>query len=764
MNRFLFAFFLSTAIVCADELKTIVLQEKSNSLKEFIIQYTLVENYGLELAKAKQLVYKEKPISQLNFSFTPKTLWVRFQVENTAMKHPYLVIENPLLEYLDIWIFEKEKLITSFQLGNRFPFLNRVIRARDFAAPLQLEKDKKYEIYIQTKSKDVLKMPIHFEPEVEFQISYTNKSTLLGIYYGSILVMILYNLFLYIYLRVRIFLYYTFFLFFAFAFASSQNGIAYEYFWPNATNFVYLANPILCAFYIGSFVIFSREYLNLKYHPRINSISKIVAAIAFAFAILAFVLDYQTIVYLNTALGLIGLLFCFAFGVYSLQLKYPMAKFYLLGFSSFFMGAIFYALQDLAWIPSNDFTVYAMQIGSGIEMVLFSLGLAFRMKLVEDKKRQAEENLKTRTMFLANMSHEIRTPMNGILGSVDFLKQTNLDLHQKQYVEILEKTGNLLLNLINDILDLSKLESGKIALERSSNSLKSLIFDLSEFYSAMKGKPNVKFRFEVPKNIAEYYLYDEFRLKQVFHNLLGNAYKFTEQGTIGFYVKVLEDHDTFTRFEIKITDTGIGMDPETVQNLFQPFSQADSSFSRKFGGTGLGLFISKRLIEEMDGSIAVESHKRKGTTFAVELGFEKTNMPAKISRAEGLQLHPNTTQLKILIAEDNEINQILISKLFHSFKVSFDLANNGREALELFVENKNYNAIFLDIQMPELDGLKTCKIIRENYSQTIPIFALTAHVLEEEREQGLKEGFNEYLYKPLEKEKIIAVLNSLVKA
>lgn len=399
---------------------------------------------------------------------------------------------------------------------------------------------------------------------------------------------------------------------------------------------------------------------------------------------------------------------------------------------------------------------------------LRNLQIKNQIEVAKKEKEVAERTAELKQQFMANMSHEIRTPMNAIVGITRLLIDKSPKPEQLKYLNAIRKSSDNLLVIINDILDLSKIEAGKIIIEHINFSLVEMLSAIREMMMVKAEEKHLEFHINPEKNIPDRLLGDPTRVSQILINLIGNAIKFTEQGSVTVFCEAIETAENKVTLAFKITDTGIGISENYVHRIFESFTQAGTDTARKYGGTGLGLTISKQLADLMHGDIEVESKLNEGTTFTVIIPFEIASDQQRPIKENKLadDLHARLKKINVLLVEDNEFNRMVagdtLEELLNGISISY--AENGAEAVEMIKKN-DYDVVLMDIQMPVMDGIEATRQIRNlaNHKKNVPIIAMTANVLQEDVKKYFDEGMNAYVSKPFQPDELLEKIAGVIQ-
>ena len=418
------------------------------------------------------------------------------------------------------------------------------------------------------------------------------------------------------------------------------------------------------------------------------------------------------------------------------------------------------ARQQEIWLLCTTAPLYDdSETAEGGVIVVFDIS---RQKNLEREMREArkaaEAGLELRKSILANVSHELRTPIHAMAGMSALLEGTPLNDEQKHYVKTMQFSSDGLLVLIDDLLDVSRIESGRVELEDIEFDVRENFTQLSNALSLRASEKGLKFTSEIDGQVAERLRGDVHRLNQVLTNLMSNAIKFTAEGSVSLVLSVVASAEESQRIRFNVVDTGIGIAANRQAAIFQEFTQEDSSTTRKFGGTGLGLSISRKIVEMMGGELKLASEKNSGSSFFFEIELKRgvsSNQPAPAFK-------PDLHGARILLVEDNKVNQFLANALLTSWKALVDISEDGADAVER-VKTGEYDLVLMDLQMPVMDGFEATAVIRNELKSSIPIIGLSANALNDERERSLQIGMDDYVSKPFKPELLYAIIQGYLR-
>ncbi|WP_460237889.1 ATP-binding protein [Aurantivibrio plasticivorans] len=531
-------------------------------------------------------------------------------------------------------------------------------------------------------------------------------------------------------------------------------------------DFISISYPYFGAFSAATALWFHAEFLQLRIFSRKMFWLTIGYALLFvAGAQIGLVVD-SAVFFLLAPLQILLPVFIFFSTIPALMRRQQAARLYMIGIFIPLVLAVLNNLWLMNIIPMvYNFTLWSA-IGYSFSFIILAFAMSARIEALADAKNDAEmeafsakarDNAKSE--FLAHMSHEIRTPLNGVLAMIQMIRDSRLNKEQKQWVEIIQSSGQNLLNIVNDILDFSKIEAGKLSIEQLPTNVSDLIEEVVALYSQGGRDSDVDYTYTVDPSLPQWVRSDPIRIRQLLMNFLGNAKKFTKHGSIGVDVKTTENPQVF---RISVTDTGIGIAKPQQKKLFNAFEQAESSTFRHFGGTGLGLTICQRLAHLMGGKVGFESEPNKGSCFWVELPFIECDAPRHVDKIEEVNSSEHQP-LHILVAEDNAVNQTIITTILKKLGHTSLIASDGVEVVDLYCKNPSqFDVILMDCDMPKQDGYQATRVIREFEQEKqlnpAPIVALTAHAVKEFQAKSIACGMNEHLTKPI----VISALSSML--
>jgi len=644
--------------------------------------------------------------------------------------------------------------------------------------------------YLRITAEGPIILPLEICKEDVFYRKTQLRAGFLNVIYGAILAIAIYNLFLFFSLRGLSYLWYVLYLILIGLFVYCNNDVTFFGLLDIRAISVH-ARLTLIFGALGVFWIslFTKTFLITRRNaPKGDTVLKIFMALCLLNAGLGPFANLQILnFFLDLLLFLSSVIFLWI-GFICWRGGFKPARFFLLAVGILSLTAIFYTLILEDVIAFSHARLAFIEISIPIEAILLSLALADRIRVLQRERETAQAASQAKSQFLASMSHEMRTPMNAILGMADLLGDSPLNPEQKNYVRIFRNAGESLLDVIDDIFDFSKVEAGKIELDKVVFTLVEQVEGICEMMALRAHEKNLEISCRVLPDTPNYLVGDPGRLRQILVNLIGNAVKFTHQGEIALEVMrskrdTVSPEDTDVELLFSVRDTGIGIAKDKLETIFESFTQADAYTTRRYGGTGLGLTICRRLVELLGGKIWVESEPDRGSTFSFtgrfdidpEAGNRELPEPVQLAGIHALEERPPEAEggkesqvrpLHILLVEDAEENQFIIEAYLSDGHRQLEIAENGKIAVEKFMAG-TYDLVLMDIQMPVMDGYEATRQIREWEKKqgkiTTPIIALTAHALEEEKNKCLDAGCDDFLTKPVKKKDLLKRIEAVIK-
>ena len=683
--------------------------------------------------------------SAFNAGFTSSAYWYRLSLKGLPGEQEsnapwYVQIGFPLLDDVDIYLPEEAGGWQVIKVGDQRPYANRPMKHRNFIFPVEFAPGEQITVYLRVWTESAHVLPLALSSTEALFKSVQMELIVLGCYYGIMVALILYNIFGYLSVHDRSYIDYIFFVLFCGVLLSlSLNGLGVEYFWSDYPRWVNASTPFHIGVTLFFLLAFTRSFLRTRENfPRMNMTLMGLQLVCIGGAVLAFAVDYAISIRVGLVLAVVTVLVAVVTTARALFWGgMRAARIYLLAWGVFSCFVILQIAQVSDLLPAHFITSYIVQIGTAAVLVLLSLALADRINLERKenehliKERQrAELDAHTKSEFLAHMSHEIRTPMNAIIGFTDLAMRTDQESKRMGFLANIRMASQTLLTILNDILDLSKIEAGKLVLERKEFRLNLVMEKLGAMFSQLAGEKNIELTLSIPPRLPKVVIGDAIRLEQILVNLVSNALKFTERGEVA--VGVTKDSAsagrTVLRFSVR--DTGIGLTAEQSKHLFQPFMQADQSTTRKYGGTGLGLNICRQLVERMGGTIGVSSTPGVGSTFSFTVPFD---VPEENSLLQGAQaVVPNRLRgLRTLVVDDSETARKVHDLMLRSLGLAPESVAGGEEAVRRFAESP-YQLVLMDWKMDGMDGLEASRRIRAlPQGNSVPIIMVTAHPSDE---------------------------------
>lgn len=618
--------------------------DSSQAIGEYL-QYLEDPSHQLTLAKINQLPHQwqTSESKRPNFGIDSSTFWFKLEINNDSEEAKYLLLElaNSRVSNTEYYQYvssgESPLLVNKLQQNIDDYISERYKPHRHFIFPVNIRANEKATIYLKVRSAYPLKLPLYLRTVDQFHTADTNRMLFQGFYFGCVAIMVLYNLFIYFMVKDRSYLLYSTFMLALATLLAIDKGLTFQFVWPNSPQWNQTSFAFFIAVAAAMSVLFTIEFLSLKKNsPNFFRFFQYLFFTWAALAISSLFTDSSWIIVLEVMVVLPGGTALFLAGIFMWRKGVPAAPYYTIAWVFIIQGATVYALSIVGLFPDNLFSEYAFQSTNIIEATLLSLGLAYRIKILDREKERATASEKAKNEFLANMSHEIRTPMNGVLGMAQLMEETTLSPQQKSYLSTILSSGNALLNILNDILDHSKIEAGKLEIENIQFSLRKTLEEAASIFALKAANNHLSYHLWISPDVPSTVNGDPTRVRQILCNYLSNAFKFTTQGEvlIRCYVTEMHGEDSIV---IEVQDSGLGIPKNLQTKLFSSFTQASSSTARQFGGTGLGLSICKSLAELMHGSVGMRSEEGKGSCFWFTLPSYSESPPLTSQKQDQLR-------------------------------------------------------------------------------------------------------------------------------
>ena len=721
------------------------------------------------------------------FGFDRSAIWFLVPLHNDTAELDWIVqAGRPHMDNLDLFVFnQQDQLIASFRHGDQVPWSERPYPHTNLLFPLNLKPGEDYRLLFRAMSVGAIELPMKVMTPYAFQQYDTVFQNFVGLYLGAIGVMLLFNLLLYFSIRDSSYLMYCLYLSGLLGYLTSREGLPFQWLWPEQP---WLNNPIQAASAIlgtGFVALFASDFMRLRAtRPQIGHTIHYVGWTLVLLAPLSTLAETGLVLRIVTACAGFLVLPIIAITIDRIVAGDRPARYFLLSFSPFAVMVVLFMLKTYSFIDSSWLIDHGFEIGSMIEAWLLSFALAYRFTMLRDENeriqreatveleqrviertRELHNALNARSQFLAVMSHEIRTPLNGIIGTVDMLKDAVNDPEQQRHLHVIEQSGNTLLVLINDILDYASIESGNMPIISEQFNLAALASETAALYNHNAKVKGLNIKLEMDANIGTLCQGDPVRLRQILGNLISNAVKFTEHGDVKVHLQRDRQNADYVLFDVE--DTGIGIAPDTLGQLFELFQQADSSTRRRYGGTGLGLAICRQLVELLGGEIGVQSTPDKGSRFWFRLPMPQTSVAQRQTEAINKAGENRTPGVRLLIVDDNHVNLLVAQGLARKLGHQVEVAESGPEAIAVLLnDSRPYDLILMDCEMPDMDGFETtAEIIRLQSAgkvPPIPIVALTAHAVPDKIRACHEAGMISHIAKPINSEKLDRELRTIL--
>ncbi|MEB0044530.1 MULTISPECIES: 7TM diverse intracellular signaling domain-containing protein [unclassified Pseudomonas] len=737
------------------------------------------------LAQSAAGNFKPHDKAALNAGYSRSVFWLkidlRYRPTNPAAQRTWLLeLAYPPLDHLDLYLPDADghyQLIR--RTGDTLPFDSREIRQNNYLFSLDFKPEQAQTAYLRLQSEGSIQAPVTLWSSTAYLEDQPTRLYVLGLIYGVLLGMVVYNLFIFLSVRDTSYLYYIFYIASFGFYQLSVNGAGVEYFWPNSPWWANAATPFFigCAGLFGS--QFARSFLQTATYSRWLD-RLLLGLIVFGAVVvgLSLMTSYALALRLATTLALLFTVVIFAAGIFAWWRGLRVARYFIIAWSTFLLGGIVNTLMVLGYLPNVFLTMYASQIGSAIEVALLSLALADRINAMRQQQAQtlfdAGQKLEVlnqqlarsnqlKDEFLATLTHELRTPMNGVIGSLELMQTVDMDPELEQYQQTAAGSARDMMRMVNGILTLTELQAGKLRANPATFSLRGVVEALRAQFEGNASSKSLDFKVDVTPGLPDRLIGDSAKLAQCLECLLDNAIKFTRVGGLALRVTGKPLGNERLALSFAVIDTGIGFTDLGEATMYQRFFQLDSSMTREYGGLGVGLAICRQLVELLGGHLTHRSEPGRGSRFQLDVEFAlpvvEPSVAPPIAR-QGIRLR-SPQECAVLLVDGNSINQLVMRGMLLKLGFRVRTADSGNAALD-YLQREVFDAVLLDCQLQSLNGVSVCCQIRSLPGCVyLPVFVLALSV---ERERCPSCGLTDYLSKPVKFEDLQAALYRRVLA
>ncbi|AWY41354.1 response regulator [Pseudomonas putida] len=723
--------------------------------------------------------FKQHDKATLNAGYSRSVFWLKidllYRPANPSAQRTWLLeLAYPPLDHLDLYAPDAAghyQLVR--QTGDALPFASREIRQNNYLFNLNFTPDQTQTVYLRLQSEGSIQAPVTLWSSTAYLEDQPVRLYVLGLIYGVLLGMLVYNLFIYLSVRDTSYLYYIFYIASFGFYQLSVNGAAVQYFWPDSPWWANAATPFFigCAGLFGS--QFARSFLQTASFSR--WLDRLLLGLVMFSALvvgLSLMTSYALALRLATALALTFTVVIFSAGIFAWLRGLRVARYFIIAWSAFLLGGIINTLMVLGYLPNVFLTMYSSQIGSAIEVALLSLALADRINAMREQQAQtlldAGQKLEVlnqqlarsnqlKDEFLATLTHELRTPMNGVIGSLELMQTVEMDVELEQYQQTAAGSAREMMRMVNGILTLTELQAGKLTACASTFSLRGVVDALRLQFDGPASGKSLDFKVDVAPNVPDRLHGDSAKLAQCLECLLDNAIKFTRVGGVALRVSAKTVKPDRLALTFAVIDTGIGFTDLGEATLYQRFFQLDGSMTREYGGLGIGLAICRQLIELLGGRLTHRSEPGRGSRFQldVELDIPATESPALPFMAREFPRLRLPQDCKVLLVDDNSINQLVMRGMLLKLGFRVRTADNSSAALDI-LQRETFDAVLLDCQLPAQEGESLCCRIRALPGcAELPVFMIA---LSADRERCPTGALIDHLSKPVKFEDLQAAL------